>query len=172
MLNGRPKGDQTQPAGQARPTTCDSTTAALTDRDIAREAGRSRNDPTQPRQSHKRALMSAILNDPRLTAADKRSIKEAHNDGLSVQDLAALTLYELKLAHALYASGELAAKDLVVAINKLSSHVVACAQLAQTSTAGVASVSVTFSGTGPTSDRPEAGQGRQDPDIGDLIDTE
>lgn len=183
MRSGRPKSDQTQPARQSRARSNSTAAAGLatagdTDTsDTTTKAGRPRksSDPTAPRATRKRSLLSAITADPRLTTADKKKITEAHEDGLTVQDLAALCVYELRLAQRLFEAGELAAKDVVVAIGKMTSHVAAAAQLgAAVGGSSGASISITFdAGSAPSSDRPE-GQPRTptDPQIGDIIEAE
>jgi hypothetical protein len=120
-----------------------------------------------------RGLLASLLQSTLLSDDDRRAVRAAHSTGLTLQDLAALTVYELRLAHKLYAMQELPAKDFLVGINKASSHIAAVAQLAQASPGGATSVTVTFAAPGQTSDRPEAAQSTaRDPQIGDVVDTE
>jgi len=149
-------------------------TAAVTDPDIAKQKATKTKKTRPPRRTPKRSLLACILGDPRLTAADKRRIKEAHQDGLTVEDLAALTVYELRLAQRLYEADALSAKDLMIAINKCSSHVAACTQLGAANPSGGANITVTFeTASAVTSARPEAkNHGDPDPVVGDLIDAE
>jgi F420-0:gamma-glutamyl ligase len=133
-----------------------------------------KSDPTKPRQSSKRALLGCILGDTRLTADDRKCISQAHRDGVTLQDLAALTVYQLRLAQTFFESGDLAGKDLIVALGKVTSAVAAAAQLGQGSgPGGAATITVTFVGSGPTSDRPEAAQTTaRDDVVGDVVDVE
>lgn len=181
LLSGRPKGSKTSPARRVRPDRADTSTAELgaasgTEPTPLTASGRPRrkSDPTAPRQSRKRSLLGCLLADPRLTVQDKKAIQQAHVDGLTLADLASLTVYELRLAQVLFAAGELAAKDIVVAVGRAASHVAAAAQLGQASGPASAAITVTFAGDGPSSDRPEAltHAARQDPDVGDLIDVD
>lgn len=114
-----------------------------------------------------------LLADPRLTITDKMAISQAHVGGVTIADLAALTVYEIRLAQAFYAIGELAAKDLVVAIGKAASHVAAAAQLGQEHAPQGAAISITFEGDGPTSARRD-GPTSTPPNaqVGDIIDAE
>lgn len=135
---------------------------------------KSRNK-TLPRQTPKNTLLSVLCRHPSLTADDITAIRGAHASGLTIGDLAAITVYELRLAQMFYDNGELAAKDLVVALQKTASHVAAAAQLTQENAGGgPTKITVEFVGDGPTSTRPEAVQyaARHDAVVGDLIDAE
>lgn len=156
----------------------DTGTLELTDPDAkkvraeraAKKAPRRKRTATAPRA---RGLLATLLRSTLLTDEDRKAVRAAHASGLTVQDLAALTVYELRLAHKLHTDGELPAKDLLVGINKAASHIAAVAQLAQGSPGGATSVTVTFVDSGPTSDRPEAAQSTaRDPQVGDIVDTE
>jgi len=144
------------------------------DPDIGKKTGvaKRKSDPTGPRATAKKGLLGVLLSDPRLEANDRKSIQEAHAVGVTVQDLAALTVYEIRLAQACFASKELAAKDLIVAIGKAARHVAAAAQLGQAQAPTGANITITFNGTGPTATHPDAVAPQHDPDVGDIIDTE
>lgn len=117
--------------------------------------------------------MAVLLADPRLTDKDKKAIAQAHVNGVTIGDLAALTVYEIRLAQNFFAAGELAAKDLIVAIGKAASHVAAAAQLGQEQAPVGANILVTFNGEGQASTRPEAQRTTPtDPTVGDIIDAE
>lgn len=109
-----------------------------------------RNDPRQPRKTHKLSLEGAILSDPNLTPADRKAIALAGKNGVTVGDLSMLVVYELRLAQRLFAEGTLAAKDFVVACNKIASQVAAAAQLGVSQQAGIPSkINVTFTSDSP-----------------------
>ncbi len=176
MLGGRPKTSSNSPA-RTLARNADTATAALTDPDVAREAGR---EPPKPKRKPKRkpaerrrGLMRAIMTNKLLTAADKQAIQQAHDDPVTAQDLAALVVYELKLAERLHARGDLDAKSLMIAINKVTSHAAASVQLGEASAGGGAAVTVTFKNSGPTSTRAEVKHhAPPDPIVGDIIDTD
>ncbi len=141
---------------------------------VGRKPTARKSDPTQPRQSRKSSLLSVILADTSLDPAAVKRIKGAHGAGLDVADLAAFVTYQIEIVRQAYASGQLAAKDLIVGLNKIGSQVAAAAQLGTAGGTGGANVNVTFNGVGPTSTRPEAAQivTQFDPDVGDTIPTE
>lgn len=148
---------------------------------IARRTARSDDLATADLQQRKpaartrttRSLLTVLLGDPRLDADDREAISDAHSSGLTVQDLSALTVYELRLAQILHAEGELASKDLIVALNKAATHVAAAAQLGASDQSTGADITVTFLAVGGSSGRPEAAQLRPpDPVVGDTIDAE
>jgi hypothetical protein len=142
----RPKTDQTKPARRSRAQS--QTTAA-----IAVKPKRKRGSETPT----KRSLLQVLLRDPRLTEEDKADITKAHRDGISLADVAALCAFELTLARSLFEEGRLEPKDYVIAVNKMSSHATAVAQLSLGSTGGGAAISVTFNvAAAPSSVRPEA----------------
>ena len=111
---------------------------------------RKKTSPRQPRKSHKLSLEGAILGDDKLDPADRKAIVQAGKVGVTVGDLSMLVVYELRTAQRLFASGELAAKDFVVALNKIASQVAAATQLSITSQPGVPSrVQVGFTCNSP-----------------------
>lgn len=163
MRSGKPKTSATAPARQTARNNDTATMGAIPGKPT-RKARR-----TLPRKS----LLAVICRDPRLTKADKTSIMDAYENGLTVQDLAALTVYELRLALQFYDDAELSAKDLIIGINKAASHVAASAQLATAAPGTSADITITFAGSGLSSDRPEAAApGTPDPVIGDAIASE
>ncbi len=126
------------------------------------------------RRKPAKGLLAAIMADPRMTTTDKRRIREASEQGLTVGEVAALSVYELRLAQRLHEAGELSAKDFVIAVNKSATHAAAAVQLAAgEGEGGGAHVTVVFAGQGPTSTRPEAiNVTPPDPVVGDLIEAE
>lgn len=170
MKPGRPKTSSAKPARQSRAKK----SAVVVDPSLTKE-GRPRraNQNDLPPRSPKSSLLTTLTSDPRLTEEDRAAIESAHEQGMTLADLAALTAYEIRMARVFLQSQELAPKDFIVAIGKAASHVAAAAQLGQANAPTGANISVTFNGTGLTSTRPEAVQrtGR-DEQVGDLVDTE
>ena len=161
MKRGRPSTGAGKPARRVRPDSQKADAAAVlneSDPDAAAQAqasglnskGRPRRSRStkQPRQTPKRALLAAILADiispavkdgppaaELLNESDRRAVRQAHVDGVTANDVAALVVYSVRVAHRLYERGELAGKDLVVAMNKATAHAAAAAQLASTQAA-------------------------------------
>ena len=168
MRSGRPKASATK-APRRTAKSNDMKAAALNDPDLKP----SKKKAPRSRTKTKRSLMAVINRDSRLSKYDKACISQAHADGFTVQDLAALTVYELRLAQLLFDDDKLAAKDLIIAINKAASHVAAATQIATAAPGGGANITVTFTAAGPASHRPEAAAtGVPDPVVGDIIDAE
>jgi hypothetical protein len=103
----------------------------------------------QPRQTSRRSLMAALAKklpgvatyDAKgdlilgavadlLNADDRKLVGQAHQDGITVSDVAALVVYKNLVAMRLYERGELSGKDLIVALDKSTSQAAAAAQLA------------------------------------------
>lgn len=83
---------------------------------------------------------------------------------MTTTDLATLVCYEIRLARKFFENGELAAKDLIVALTKLSSQAAAVAQLSQAGAGNTATkLEITFAA-------PD-GAAVQGP-VGDVIDVE
>ena len=109
-----------------------------------------KNDPRQPRKTHKLSLEGAILSDPNLSPADKKAIILAGKNGVTVGDLSMLVVYELKVAQRFFDANRLEAKDFIVAMNKIASQVAAAAQLGVSQQAGIPSkINVTFTSDSP-----------------------
>jgi hypothetical protein len=163
--------------GSADPDDPESDPGVTPSPDLTRKGiPRRKPDPSKPRTCHKRSFVGMLLAEDRLTKDDKAAIKEAHTAGITVQDVAALVAYEIRLARNFFANGELAAKDLIVCLNKAASQAAAAAQLAQTGTVGMPTrIEVSLTGATPVAtathpDRPDRAD--PDPQIGDLIDAE
>jgi hypothetical protein len=177
VIGGRPRSNKNQRAKQGA-RNANTATAALTDPDVAREAGRAPPKPKRksPRKKAERrhGLLRAIMTNKLLTLADRQAIQQAHDEPVTPELLAALVAFELKLAERLYLAGELDAKALMVAVNKVTSHAAASVQLSTgAGGSGGANVVVTFTDTGPTSVRPEIkNHTPPDPTVGDIIDTD
>ncbi len=145
MQRGRPKSDPTTPSRKGRIET-----QAPDAFDGLANPTPKTNDPRQPRKTHKLSLEGAILSDPNLSKADKLAIVAAGKNGVTVGDLAMLVTYELKVAQRFFANSTLAAKDYIVALNKIASQVAAAAQLGVSQQAGIPSqIAVTFTSDGP-----------------------
>lgn len=155
MKSGRPKNDPTQPPRKARPES--QAPDALSGMRQAPALAQP-NGPRRARKKAKRALLSAILADTNLTDEDRKSIAQASEEGVTIADLSALVLYEIKCVQRFHASGDLAAKDMVVGLNKIASQVAAATQLLATASgSGVGKLEITFSNESksdsPTGDR-------------------
>jgi hypothetical protein len=157
VKNGRPKGPIDKPARRSRAQSQKPDVFAS-----VLESGEQPPGLAKPKrrnvQKPKRSLLGAILNDPALTKADKTAILDASESGLTLSDLSALVIYELKCAQRFFADGTLAAKDYVVATNKIATQIAAAAQMAATaSTANIPSrIDISFDVNDsaiPTSDR-------------------
>ena len=177
MLAGRRKSSTKSPAKRLA-RNADTSTAALTDPDVAREAGRDTPTPKVKRTvrnpaERRRGLLRAIMQNKLLTRADQQAIQQAHDEPLTPGDLAAVVVFELKLAERLYELGELDAKGLMIAVNKVASHAAASVQLGSDGGGGGANITITFDGAGPTSVRDEIqSHAPPDPVVGDIIDTD
>ena len=158
MRTGRPKSPNDKPARQSR----------------ARNAAASDNQRSgaQKASAASSTLLDTLANDPRLSPDDRAAVRAAHEHGIELTDLAALTVYEIRLARAMLEADELTPREFMVALNKAGSHVAAAAQLGQAQKPATSNVLVSFSGTGPSSEREDAGRVPVDPQVGDLIETE
>jgi hypothetical protein len=157
MRPGRPKSDNSKPARQSRPRNASSS---------GQRTGKIKTDAIAS------SLLSTLIDDPRLTPSDRMAIQSAHSNGIELTDLAALTVYEIRLARAMLEAGELTPREFMVALNKSGSHVAAAAQLGQTSKPTTSNVVIAFSGTGPSSERDGARVVPTDEHIGDMVETE
>jgi hypothetical protein len=157
MRPGRPKSDNTKPARQSRARNNADTNERTGAKTVAAASV---------------TLLDTLANDVRLSADDRVAIRTAAERGIELTDLAALTVYEIRLARAMLERDELTAREFMVALNKAGSHVAAAAQLGQSQKPSVSSVSVTFTGTGPTSEREGMRRSPTDAEVGDLIETE
>jgi hypothetical protein len=147
MKRGRPKTKTPKRAYRNRRNADDAMTANEADPDARAERRFSNKgrpvalpDSRAPRRTPKRALLAAVamaVNDPKagdiLSAADRKLITQASADGITVADVAALVVYKMRLATRLYERGELAGKDLLLALDRGTSQAAAVAQLAAAS---------------------------------------
>lgn len=85
---------------------------------------------------HTKGLVGLLLDDDRLTDNDRAAIRSAHQHGLTIQDVAAMVVYEVRLALVLHsrATAESGLDDtgLMIALGKANSRAAAVAQLAAT----------------------------------------
>jgi hypothetical protein len=183
MKAGRIGKPNNQLPRRTRADSVDCTTFGLDDpTEQARPPAKAKSKTKSEERADARAggLLASLLGDKNLGRADKIAIRQAYRKGLSIADLAALTVYELRRTQMLYEKLDrngnplLSTKDFLISLNKITSHVAAAAQLEQQAgPGGVAAVQVTFIGTGPTSTRPEAAQlSLRDESVGDIIDAE
>lgn len=86
----------------------------------------------RPGRGHGKGLVALLLDDERLDAGDCAAIRMAHKGGLTVQDVSALVVYEIRLAQRLFASGDITATGLMISLGKANSRAAAAAQLAAT----------------------------------------
>lgn len=178
MKSGRPKADPSKAPRRARPRSQkpdqfgdpDPNGVAVPAANAAQgvtppiRKTRTRSNQ-QPRQKTKRGFAGLLLDDPRLDDNDRAAIRGAAENPLTPADLAVLVCYEIRLARKFYDSGDLAAKDLVVALTKLSSQAAAVAQLSQSAGgSAVGKLEITFAS-------PDGGQDVASPQ-GDIIDVE
>ena len=159
MLRGKPKSDKTKGNARGGPEN--------QKRDIDRAA---RKSATSEKSGRKSNLLRIILEDPRLSAKDKRVLRQAAKQPPNAQDMAAFVAYQIIAAQRAYDDNDLTAKDYIVALNKASSQLGAAVQLAGPGS-GPSAVTVTFS----LANLPSADHGRDRPppgDTGDEIDVE
>ena len=120
-----------------------------------------------PRTQGKASFMGLLLSDPRLSLDDKKAIRQVHDAGLTVGDLGAVVAYQQALIQRFFGSGELAAKDVVVAYGKLISSLATAAQLAATSaTVNPSKIEITFGGDAVSNGRQTM---PNDAVIGDIV---
>lgn len=83
----------------------------------------------QPRRTEKRSLAGLLMRDARLSSEDRAAVKHAYEHGMTPQDVAALVVFEVRLALRFFKQDVLAPKDLIIALNKAASQAAATAQL-------------------------------------------
>jgi len=160
MRAGRPKSSKREAAVTAGPRN--------QGRDLTRGIKQQQHDRNHKRKS---TFLKQLLSDPALSAADKRRIRAAGKCTLTAADLNELIAYQLAFIRRASESGDLSAKDTIVALNKVASQASVAIQLSDESEVGAASIAVSFTLEGlPKS---EASQHRPEPGpVGDIIDVE
>ena len=158
MKAGRPKTATDAPAKQARPrfqkrdaaaqlAGADPDATATVSHGKLNKAGLPRRTRAnnQSRRKEKTSLAGLLMKSSLLTVEDRAAVKHAHEHGLTPQDVAALVVFEVRLALRFFKQDVLAPKDLIVALNKAASQAAATAQLSAGSGALPARIEIAFS---------------------------
>lgn len=167
MKPGRPKKDASTPARG-------STTKGHAS-DVTLGARHRTTNGNQPRQTPRGSLVTAMLRHPGLTDDDRESIRSAIDEAPSLGELRAAIALRLALVQRFLESGELAAKDCIVALDKISSSISVAVQLgAATSAASPSEIRITWGDGHRPSAPPVEGRAARvsDPVAGDLVDAD
>lgn len=132
-------------------------------------------DCTLPRQFPKAALSTLMQQIPALTAEDREMLAAAGAETPTVAQMQQSIALQLICVRRFLESGEMAAKDVIVALNKIGSQTAAAVQLATATTAATPSeIKITWGDgnrrTVPvTADQPVRAKRTADVVAGDLV---
>lgn len=93
----------------------------------------------QPRQTSKSTMLNAMLRYPGLTDEDREAIRAATEETFDLAVMQANLVLQTALVHRFLESGELAAKDVVVALGKIGSQIGSVVQIGTTTATAVPS---------------------------------
>ncbi len=167
MLRGGVKSDNSRPA---RKTAGD---GAAADRVLG--AKNRTRDNRQPRQHSRMGLVALMDQIPVLTAEDRKQIDAAGDEAITLAHLQRHVALQIACTTRFLESGEMAAKDVIIALNKIGSQISSAVQLAASTSAATPSEIVITWGDGnrrtapPSADRPARAVKAADAVAGDLV---